>query len=247
MAISLKPEIIAFIDESGDFELSNVDVRFPICAQCALTSTVDDYLSGAVPDLMKIKYHFFGNETVVVHGHKIRRRSGPFAILQDENIRNEFMDALCWAIGNLKGNLIVAVVDKAKLKGQYVSPTNPFFLTLQFLLERLYLYWQGSLFGGRRLLCVFEKRGAKEDAQTLEWFEEICGGNNYRHRAFPFDADFREKSENVVGHQFADLVAYSACRFVESGDGARLDWITVKEKLFQVDGKLQGNGLKVFP
>jgi hypothetical protein len=242
-----KPELVAFIDESGDFELSKIDPHYPVCAQCALTCTVDEYLANAVPNMMNLKYHFFGNEAVVMHGHKIRRRSPPFHILREDEIRQEFMDAISWAIEHLDGCLIVAAVHKPRHVNQYINPDDPFFLSLQFLLERLYMHWATRLVGGRRLLCVFEKRGAKEDERTVQWFDEICQGKNWRGQKFPFDADFRSKEDNVIGHQYADLVAYAACRFVETGDDGRKDWQAVKEKLRKVAGRFETHGLKIFP
>lgn len=247
MANLPRPELIAFIDESGDFELSKIDPNYPVCAQCALTCTVDEYLANAMPNLLAIKYSFFGNECIVMHGHKIRKRSVPFDILQDVEVREEFMEALSWAIGKLDGCLIVAAVHKTKHVNQYIRPEDPFFLSLQFLLERLHMHWAHRLTDGRRLLCVFEKRGPNEDRKTLEWFNQICGGRNLRSQRFDFDADFRPKEQNVIGHQYADLVAYSACRFVETGDDNRKDWQAIRGKLRTVGGKIDGHGLKVFP
>ncbi|MFN3523208.1 MAG: DUF3800 domain-containing protein [Phenylobacterium sp.] len=247
MAKLPRPHLIAFIDESGDFELKKIDPKFPVCAQCALTSTVDQYLASAVPNLLQVKYSFWGTETIVFHGQKIRKRSPPFHILADDDVRAEFMDAIGWAIENLDGCLVTAAVHKERLKGRYIYPEDPFFLSLQFLLERLHMHWEGELLKGHRLLCVFEKRGRNEDRRTLDWFEEICGGRNYRGKRFPFDADFRTKEENVSGHQYADLVAYAACRFVETGDESRRDWRAIKGKLRSVGGEVVGHGLKMFP
>lgn len=247
MAPLPRPHLIAFIDESGDFELRKINPRFPVCAQCALTSTVDEYLDQAVPNLMQIKYAFFGNECVVLHGHKLRKRSPPFDILQGEDVLKEFRDAIAWAIENLNGCLIAAAVHKQRHVGQYINPEDPFFLSLQFLLERLHAHWERELIKGQRLLCVFEARGKNEDRRTREWFDQICDGRNYRNRKFPFDADFRTKEQNVIGHQYADLAAYTACRYVETGNEDSRDWQAVKAKLRCVGGEHLGHGLKVFP
>ena len=182
-----------------------------------------------------------------MHGHKIRKKSSPFHILQDDKIFEEFMDAVSWCFDHMSGCLIVASVDKIRHKEKYVTPENPFYLTLQFLLERLYDHWRPQLSVSRRLLCVFEKRGAAEDKITQAWFDKICDGSNYRSKKFPFDADFRDKANNVTGHQYADLAAYAACRYVETRNEDRKDWKAVKGKLRCVGENYLGHGLKIFP
>lgn len=242
-----RTDLIAFIDETGDFNLSPIDPSMPVCAQCALTSTVEQYLTSTLPALLRVKYSFFGNECLVMHGHKIRKKSGDFRILEDKEIHNEFMDAISHCFETLEGCLVIAAVDKARHKAKYVNPVDPFYLTLQFLLERLHDDWRSQLSVSRRLLCVFEKRGDAEDKKTLAMFEKICAGENYRSRKFHFDADFRPKSDNVVGHQYADLAAYTACRFVESQNEERKDWKAIKDKLRVCGGTYMGHGLKIFP
>lgn len=241
------PELIAFIDESGDFELRNINPHYPVCAQCALTSTVEGYLAKSVPALLRVKYDFFGNECIVLHGSKIRRRSGPFSILSDISVREDFQKAIARALEEIDGCLIVAAVHKQRHVATYLRPYDPFYLSLKFLLERLYLNWSLELRKGKRLLCVFESRGKNEDQRTTNWFNGICAGDNQSNAVFPFDLDFRPKDQNVIGHQYADLVAYAACRFVETWDDTRSDWLAVKGKLRAVYGERIGHGLKVFP
>jgi hypothetical protein len=224
-----------------------INPLFPVCAQCALTCTVEEYLTKAQPNLMRVKYSFFGNECVVMHGHKIRKKSLPFTILQDEAVFSEFMDAISWCFAQLDGCLVIAAVDKLRHKAQYVRPDDPFYLSLKFLLERLHDHWRPHLSPSRRLLCVFEQRGAAEDKVTLGMFTKICAGDNYRQRQFHFDADFRPKSNNVAGHQYADLAAYSACRYVETRNEERKDWLAIKGKLRTVGDEYLGHGLKIFP
>jgi hypothetical protein len=157
------------------------------------------------------------------------------------------MESVAWALDGLNGCLIVAAVHKERHVNQYINPDDPFYLSLKFLLERLYMHWAKELANGQRLLCVFEQRGRNEDRRTTAWFDEICGGDNHLRKPFPFDIDFRPKDQNVIGHQYADLVAYAACRFVETGDETRTDWQAVKGKLRRFRGKYEGHGLKVFP
>lgn len=227
--------------------MDKINPHYPVCAQCALTTTVDKYLTKALPNLLRLKYSFFGNECIIMHGHKIRKKSEAFKILQDEAIFEEFMKAISWCFTELDGCLVIAAVDKPRHKAQYVRPDDPFYLSLKFLLERLHDHWRPHLSPNRRLLCVFEERGAAEDKRTMQWFGQICAGDNYRHRAFHFDADFRPKAHNVAGHQYADLAAYAACRYVETRNEDRLDWQAVKSKLRTVGEEYMGHGLKIFP
>ncbi|WP_316163685.1 DUF3800 domain-containing protein [Bradyrhizobium sp. SZCCHNRI20481] len=249
MAFSARnPTYIAFIDETGDHGIEKIDPKFPVFAICAVTMTVEKYVVNAASNLTAMKYYFFGHECVVIHGHKIRKKAQPFLFLKDPAAQQRFMEKICYLFDNLDGHIVAAAIDKPKLVKQYSNPTNPFFLSLQFVLERLHMHWSGKLTPTNRLLCVFEERGGNEDARTLEWFTEICSGNNFRGQTFHFEIDFKKKAENVGGHQYADLAAYTVARFVETGDESRKDWTVVKKRIRKsMFGNIYGYGLKVFP
>jgi len=239
----------AYIDETGDYGLNAIDPNMPVFATCALTLSIEDYTEIAVPLLCRLKYEFFGSESVVLHGHKIRQRSAEFALLKNAEIRDRFMQAVAQSFGALPDNcLICAAIKKEDHKKQYAYPGDPFDLSLCFLLERLHRKWAFCVSPSRRLLCVFEKRGPEEDGRIREKFERICAGANYEKTKFHFDIDFRSKHENIIGHQFADLAAYSIARYVETGNDDRRDWQAVKAKIRKSGaGKVVGYGLKVFP
>lgn len=52
-------------------------------------------------------------------------------------------------------------------------------------------------------------------------------------------------SENVIGLQVADLIAYPITRHVLNPDGVNLAYDVLKKNIYQVDGKMYG--MKVFP
>ena len=242
-------EYVAFIDEAGDYNLDKIDPNMPVFATCALTLSVEDYVTAALAPLARLKYQYFGNEVVVLHGHKIRQRAGEFKILKNAALGSKFLEGVSDCFRGLpKNSFVCAAIYKSKLKAQYRFPKDPFYLSLQFLLERLALHWQEQLSNNEKLLCVFEKRGAIEDSHTRKFFEKICGGENFGKQTFPFEIDFRGKHENVVGHQFADLAAYTLARYVETGKEDRKDWKVLKPKLCtSPDGDVAGRGLKIFP
>jgi Protein of unknown function (DUF3800) len=240
---------VAFIDETGEYGLESINPRFPLFALCTLTSTVTGYLTKSEPILKELKRTFFDTDEVVLHGHKIRQKKDPFHILKKPEIMASFMESVCTSFDELDGHLIAAVIEKEKHKKQYSDPENPFFLSLKFVLERLYMHWRGVVGKNNKLFCVFEKRGKQEDARTESWFNRICAGENYKGDTFHFDCDFRDKKENLCGHQYADLAAYSIARYVESRDKKRKDWIAVEPRIRRNarTQEIEGYGLKIFP
>lgn len=240
---------VAFIDETGEYGLESVNSQFPLFAVYALTSTVAGYEAKSEPFLKNLKQTFFGTDSVVLHGRKIRQKKEPFHILKKPETMSAFMDMLCEGFAALDGHLIAAVIHKDKHKKQYSEPENPFFLSTKFVLERLHMHWKGVVGKNNKLLCVFEKRGKHEDVRTKSWFDRICAGENYRGETFHFECEFRDKKENLCGHQYADLAAYSIARFVESGDKNRKDWVAIKEKIRRSarTQAIEGYGLKTFP
>ncbi len=244
----LNPKYVAFIDETGDYVLHGHDPGYPIFATCALTTTTELYLKTVIPAMSAVKYRFWGHECLVFHGARIRSRKHPFTNLKDEGVRDEFMEAVAQAFGKIEAHLIGAAIHKPRHCAQYIDPGNPFYLSLQFLLERLAMHWSGRLSPAQKLLCVFESRGASEDNITKGWFQKICAGENHRNHVFHFECDFRGKDVNVIGHQFADLAAYTVAKYAETGDEDRLDWRAVKPKLRKSwSGRILGYGLKIFP
>ena len=57
--------------------------------------------------------------------------------------------------------------------------------------------------------------------------------------------DMRWKSENIVGLQIADLIAYPVTRYVLNPNGVNLAFDVLKKNIFQLKGKVYG--MKIFP
>ena len=69
--------------------------------------------------------------------------------------------------------------------------------------------------------------------------------NGERMRRYFKRFDMRWKSENIVGLQVADLVAYPITRHVLNPNGVNLAYDVLKKNIYQVDGKMYG--MKIFP
>ena len=61
------------------------------------------------------------------------------------------------------------------------------------------------------------------------------------------DLSFNQKTQNVVGHQIADLVAYPIGRWVLNSEEENKPFEIIKTKLHKKGGQFLNCGLKIFP
>ena len=66
-----------------------------------------------------------------------------------------------------------------------------------------------------------------------------------REKKFLKKFDMRWKSENIIGLQIADLIAYPVTRHVLNPNGVNLAFDVLKKNIFQLNGKVYG--MKIFP
>jgi len=56
---------IAFIDETGDHGLKNVDPASPMFAITACVFRQESYITSEVPSICRLKHHFWSHEGVI--------------------------------------------------------------------------------------------------------------------------------------------------------------------------------------
>ena len=239
---------IVYVDETGDLGLENINPSAPVFALCAALYRVSDYLDNDQPLLTELKFRLWNHDNVVFHSRAIRRRLPPFQACMDPAKNALLMGEISKFFRQSKVTFIAAAIDKLRHKQAYQSPENPYFLALEFVLERVFGHTYQGLTGDQEIVFIFESRGAKEDATLLGWFLKICDGANQWERPFPFKAQFASKLANMPGLQIADLAAYPIARHVERPTVQRLDWDAIEPRLRRSPaGKLEGWGLKIFP
>lgn len=69
--------------------------------------------------------------------------------------------------------------------------------------------------------------------------------NNSRIKKYFKRFEMRWKSENIIGLQIADLIAYPITRHVLNPDGVNFAYDVLKKNIYQMDGKVYG--MKIFP
>lgn len=237
---------IAYFDESGDRGMDRPDPDFPVFVLCAAVFKIEDYLRHDAPLFSDIKFRLWYHDAVVFHSHKIRKRIGDFAALAKGDNGQTFMAAITEFFEASSVTIIAAAIHKVKHKAQYAYPEDPYCLSAQFCLERLYGHVREA--GDDALTyCIFEERGPSEDLELADRFSEVCAGANQWHCALPFRAVFASKLANLPGLQVADLAAYPIARRVMDASKANQAWETVEKKLRTGPKGCLGWGLKIFP
>lgn len=227
--------------------MATIDPHSPVFVLCGVVYKQDDYLSHDLPNMTRLKMELWGHDSFVLHSHGIRKRLGPFKQLKDDH---DFDQSLVKGIAKFfvssTSTIVAAAVDKVAHKLRYVTPYDPYELTLTFCLERLYLNLPANDING--MVCVFESRGKSEDKILEAWFLRICSGKNALNKQLPFQCCFASKQQNLVGLQVADLAAYPIAKHVHRPNVQRLDWRAVRPKIYRNgNGEINGYGLKIFP
>jgi Protein of unknown function (DUF3800) len=207
-------DLVVYADESGDHGLERIDAGYPVFALAFIIMRRDDYIAEVTPALQRLKFDYWGHDQVVFHEREIRKKVGPFSILADVQTQAEFMDDLSGLITAAPFRLVVALINKARLKQKYSLPWNPYVLALEYCMERLLGCLQRDQQKGRLVHVVFESRGKNEDAALELEFRRIAAASQWRwgnqeldFTYARFEPVFARKDANAAGLQLADLVA----------------------------------------
>ena len=200
-------DYVVYVDESGDHSLASIDPEYPVFVLALCVFHKRHYAEKIIPAIEKLKFNYFGHDSVVLHENEIRKQKGDFAFLIHRPTRQEFMGRLSSIMEASNFILIACVVDKARLGRSDGNNTNPYHLALGICLEALREFLTEKAQDELKTHVVVEARGKKEDAELELEFRRICDGDNPGNRHLPFDIIFADKKTNLAGLQLADLVA----------------------------------------
>ena len=200
-------DYVVYVDESGDHSLASVDRDYPVFVLALCIFHKRHYSERIIPAVEKLKFNYFGHDSVVLHENEIRKQKGPFAFLAQRAVRDEFMAQLSSIMEASNFILIAGVVDKARLSKSEGAASNPYHIALGVCLEALRSFLAEKQQGQLKTHVVVECRGKKEDAELELEFRRICDGSNSGGQPLPFDIVFADKKTNLAGLQLADLVA----------------------------------------
>lgn len=240
---------VVYADESGDHGLANINPQCPVFVLTFCVFQKDEYVASAVPKLKRLKFEHWGHDDIVIHSRDIRKRTGDFSILYDDDTRDNFLNGVTACIRDTDFTIIAAVIDKQKLNKRYSMPRDPYKIALCFCLERLQMFLTSRNEQHGKTHILAEKRGHKEDGELNAEFSRIINGENNAGNMPNLQLLFVDKKCNSSGMQIADLVSYPIGQKILHPKRANMSYEVVEPKLRR-GGKndiVAGFGLKIFP
>lgn len=200
-------DYVVYVDESGDHSLASIDAGYPVFVLALCVFHKRHYSERIIPAVEKLKFNYFGHDSVVLHETDIRKQRGDFAFLSHKPRRDEFMARLSDIMAQSNFILMACVVDKNRLGREQGEASNPYHIALDICLQRLHDFLAEKKQESLQTHVIVECRGKKEDKELELEFRRICDGQGSQHRPLPFQIVFADKKTNLAGLQLADLVA----------------------------------------
>ena len=200
-------DYVVYVDESGDHSLASIDAGYPVFVLALCVFHKRHYSEQIIPAVEKLKFNYFGHDSVVLHENEISKQKGPFAFLSHRPTRTEFMSQLNSIMDASNFVLIACVVDKARVSKVEGAGSNPYHIALGLCLEALHGFLTEKKQEDLQTHLVVECRGNKEDRELELEFRRIRDGGTSGGQRLPFDMVFANKQTNLTGLQLADLVA----------------------------------------
>lgn len=248
-----KQKYYLFIDECGDHNLAKFDPAFPVFTLCGILVSRQNLkaLNKAFEDL---KMEIFGTKEVIIHSVDIRKWRGLFSVLADDTLRVKFFEGIERILNQNGAYVIVSCtilkeqLNKFCVRGE---EDDVYGLSLSYLIERSVFYVDNNIYEKLpEISIVVERRGKKEDIKLLNYYNGLRNrGTKWvtpeRLRARISDFGFKNKKDNVIGLQIADLIAYPVTIHLLHPERSNPSYEAVKHNIFQDNGVLLGQ--KVIP
>lgn len=246
-----KTKYYLFIDECEDHNLIKYDPAFPIFTLCGILVS-HEHLIALTRAFEKLKQEIFGNTDVIIHSVDIRKWRGAFVALKDDALRIKFFEGIEKILNQKDAYVIVScTILKEQLSRFYVrgEDEDVYGLSLSYLIERS-IFCVDNLDQAGEISIVVERRGRKEDSKLLNYYNGLRNrgtkwvkAERLRSRIASFS--FKQKRDNIIGLQIADLIAYPiAIHFLHPARTNR-SYNAVKHNIFSDKGVLLGQ--KVIP
>ena len=245
----VKKKYYLFLDECGDQNLANFNPVFPIFTLCGVLISDTEYFN-MERQILALKEKYFENNNIILHSRDIRKCEKGFEILFDPNLKKAFYEDIDTIMQNGHYTIVSCSILKEPYIRKYGRLGDVYGLSLSYIIERIVFALDNQ--GDEMIeLCSFaEKRGKKEDALLLNYYNEVLDRGTYfvkskRIKDYFRSFEFKDKKENIVGLQLADLVAYPITRHVLDKELVNMAFDVIESKIYRQGGRR--HGLKIFP
>ena len=179
---------IIYVDESGSPQTGRPDPHYPVFVLAGCVFNPERYADGLAHTVCRLKFRYFGSDSIVLHEAEMRKRLGPFRFEGNEPKQQAFLSEIA---NTLKRHVpeIIAVAARPSTANIDLSIS-----ALETLISKACQASQESTH------WVFEKRGKKEDANMEQAPAQLT----------PHDIhtwEFVPKSRGLPGLEMADMVA----------------------------------------
>ena len=221
-------DYIIYADESGDHGMNSINPENPIFVLAFCIFRKADYISIVKQAMAQLKFEFWGHDLAILHNHAIRKSTGEFSFLFNEERRRIFLHSLNEMIRKIPFWIAATVIDKRELRNT-PNMNNPYDIALLSCLNQAcsFLKEQRQLSHLTHLLV--ESRGSPEDRDLEATFRRIS--LRTIPDLYPLEIRFVNKHVNSSGLQIADLVAHPIARNAIKQNQPNKAFDIVKEKL----------------
>lgn len=250
-ALIMTKHYYLYIDECGDQNLESFSPTFPIFTLCGIL-VADDKVEQLNQQVKDLKKQFWGDKNIILHSRDIRKCQNGFEILFDLNIKQQFYEAINHILAQ---NNVYVIVSCSIMKEPYIRQfgklNDVYGQSLSFVIERAIFCVDNKVPEGEgRIHSIVERRGKREDKALLGYYLQLLEKGTYwvdalRMKDRMESFEFKWKSDDVIGLQIADLIAYPLTRHVLNPNQVNLAFDVIEPNIFQQEGKILG--LKVFP
>lgn len=250
-ALIMTKHYYLYIDECGDQNLESFSPTFPIFTLCGIL-VADDKVEQLNQQVKNLKKQFWGDKNIILHSRDIRKCQNGFEILFDLNIKQQFYEAINHILAQ---NNVYVIVSCSIMKEPYIRQfgklNDVYGQSLSFVIERAIFCVDNKVPEGEgRIHSIVERRGKREDKALLGYYLQLLEKGTYwvdalRMKDRMESFEFKWKSDDVIGLQIADLIAYPLTRHVLNPNQVNLAFDVIEPNIFQQEGKILG--LKVFP
>ncbi len=245
----MKKQYYIFLDECGDQNLSSFDPSFPIFTLCGIIMS-QEQLDLMTAKINALKKEFWGDKKIILHSRDIRKCQNGFEVLFDMDVKQQFYKQINEILKAKTYVIICCSILKEPYIRQYGRLNDVYGQSLSYIMERTVFYLDSISVNDIYLTTVVESRGKKEDKDLLNYYNKVSDRGTYwvsseRIKSYFKNFEIKRKSENLIGLQIADLVAYPITRHILDEKMVNIAFDVIKDNIYHVDNKIYG--MKVFP